>query len=142
MPEGWYLISARLNGEDVLQQGMKIEGGGAQNLEIRVSHTAARLDGNVLLGDKPAPGAYVRLEPTQENPNRGDLFKGASADQNGSFIITSIVPGTYKLKARLDEDESQIEPADRKNTETTVELKENETRTIKLNIDDDKRPPD
>jgi hypothetical protein len=136
MPEGWYLSSARLNGEDVLQHGMKIDSAGSQKLELRISHTSARLEGAVLLGDKPAVGAHLRLTPVHENPYRRDLVKGADTDQNGNFILTSIVPGTYKLSARLGEDETKNDSANRGETEVTVGLTENEIRTIKLKIDD------
>jgi protocatechuate 3,4-dioxygenase beta subunit len=135
LPEGWYLRSARLDGEDVLQHGMKIQGSAAQKLELQISHTAATLEGTMIRNEKPAIGAYIKLEPVQENPNRQDLLKGVSTDQNGHFIITSIVPGAYKVQGRLGDDESKEEPeSNHRSTEMKVELSENETKTIKLEM--------
>src|SRR5579864_7848496 len=100
----WYMHSATLNGEDVLQHGTAINGVGSQKLELHISPTAASLEGSVSMEDKPAVGASIRLVPVQENPNRGDLLKGTTTDQNGHFILSSIVPGDYKITAKFGED--------------------------------------
>jgi protocatechuate 3,4-dioxygenase beta subunit len=135
MPDGWYLNSARMDGVDVLQHGLKIEGAASHKLEVQISHTAAHLEGTVMLDDKPAIGVRVKLSPVQENPNREDLFKTVIADQNGHFIITSIVPGTYKVQANFSEDETKEDPElSRKIAETTVHLEEKEAKTINLEM--------
>jgi protocatechuate 3,4-dioxygenase beta subunit len=135
MPEGWYLNSARMDGVDVLQHGLKIEGPASHKLEIQISHTAAHLEGTVVLDDKPAIGVRVKLSPVQENPNRADLLKTVIPDQNGHFVITSIVPGTYKVEAKFAEDETKEDPElSRKTAEMTVHLGEKENQTIKLEM--------
>jgi protocatechuate 3,4-dioxygenase beta subunit len=135
LPEGWYLRSATLNGEDVLEHGTKIDGAGAEKLELQISHSAASLEGIVRMDDKPAVGASIRLAPTRENPNRGDLLKGTSTDQNGHFILTSIVPGAYKIIAKFGEDAVKESPElGRNRAEMSVELSEKESKTIKLEI--------
>jgi protocatechuate 3,4-dioxygenase beta subunit len=135
LPEGWYLRSARLNGEDGLEHGTKIEGTGPQKLELYISHTAASLEGAVSMEDKPAIGASIRLVPAEENPSRLDLHKATTTDQNGHFILTSIVPGAYKISAKFDEDGIKESPElSRKLAEMNVELSEKETKTIKLEI--------
>lgn len=135
LPEGWYLQSATLNSEDVFEHGAKIEGSGPQKLEFRISHTAASLEGTVSLENKPAIGASVRLVPVQENPKRLDLFKGTTTDQNGHFILASIVPGAYKVNAKFSEDTVKENPElARKLAETKIELSEKESKTIKLEM--------
>ncbi|HEY2394113.1 MAG TPA: carboxypeptidase-like regulatory domain-containing protein [Candidatus Angelobacter sp.] len=124
-----------MDGVDVLQHGLKIEGAASHKLEVQISHTAAHLEGTVMLDDKPAIGVRVKLSPVQENPNREDLFKTVIADQNGHFIITSIVPGTYKVQANFSEDETKEDPElSRKIAETTVHLEEKEAKTINLEM--------
>jgi hypothetical protein len=135
LPDGWYLRSARLNGEEVLEHGTKIEGAGAQKLELQISHTAASLEGTVTMEDKPAIGASIRLVPVQENPNRADLSKATNTDQNGHFVLNSIVPGAYKISAKFNEDNVKESPElARKVAEIKVELSEKESKTIKLEM--------
>ncbi|HEY2915183.1 MAG TPA: carboxypeptidase-like regulatory domain-containing protein [Candidatus Angelobacter sp.] len=135
LPEGWYLHSARLDGEDVLQHGMKIQGAAPQKLELQISHTAASLTGTVSMEEKLVIGAAVKLVPINDNPYRGDLVKSTNTDQNGHFVLASIVPGAYKVIAKPGNDETQesTEP-DHKKVEINVELHESEARAIKLEI--------
>jgi len=135
LPEGWYLQSATLNGEDVFEHGAKIEGSGPQKLELRISHTAASLEATIYIEDKPAIGVTVKLAPVQKNPNRNDLDKVTTTDQNGHFILTSIVPGAYKVNAKFSEDTVKENPElAQKLAEANIELSEKESRTIKMEM--------
>ena len=135
LPEGWYVHSATLNGEDMFEHGAKIEGAGPQKLEFRINHTAASLEGIVRIEDKPAIGATVKLAPVQDNPNRKDLNKVTTTDQNGHFILTSIVPGAYKVNAKFSEDTVKENPElAQKVAEAKIELSEKESRTIKMEM--------
>ena len=70
MPEGWYLRSAFLGKQNVLQDGLNLsDSDPRESLELTLTPTAGRIEGTVLRGDDPAYGAVVRIFPEPANPN-------------------------------------------------------------------------
>jgi hypothetical protein len=69
------------------------------SLDIVISPNGASVDGAISKDQQPFPGATVALVP--DPPHRGEkrLFKSATADQNGHFVLQGIVPGDYKVFA-------------------------------------------
>jgi Carboxypeptidase regulatory-like domain len=49
----------------------------------------------------PIAGAQVRIRPDPETPYNRGLSKSASSDQNGHFRINDLVPGKYRVTAKL-----------------------------------------
>lgn len=133
LPEGWYLRSASFGSQNVLEDGLQpAEVGTDELLNVTVSPGAAHLDGIVLKGDHPVSAAQVRLFPEPLNPHRTDLFRTASTDENGHFVIKNVVPGKYRAVAFLSEndDDSAISPS----VGTSIVLAESESKTVRLSL--------
>lgn len=100
MPEECYLKSARVAGDDVLDDGLKVVSGQAGgSLEIVMSSAGGRVDGGVTKEGLPFGGANVVLVPEGSKRGQTRLFKLATSDQYGGFVIRGIAPGDYKLFA-------------------------------------------
>jgi len=101
LPEGSYVRSARMGGQEVLDNGLDLtQSEGSVKLEITLSPKAGVIEGVVQGKDKkPAPGAWVTLVPEPARPELRYLYKSASSDQNGRFGIKGVAPGDYKLYA-------------------------------------------
>ena len=75
LEQGWYVKSARMGAEDVLQKGLEVErGSSGGTLEIVLSAASAQLEGTVTEHDKPVAGAQVRVKPDPETPYNRILF--------------------------------------------------------------------
>jgi len=58
------------------------------------------IEGRVFDEDKkPATNAKVVLVPDSSRRKRGDLYKNASADDQGRYRLSGLAPGTYKVFA-------------------------------------------
>jgi hypothetical protein len=102
LPAGYYLKSASLSGQDVLDSGLTIAGGTAK-LELVVSPAGAQVEGVVAdAKQEPAKAATVVLVPEAARQYRRALFKTASTDQNGHYSIQGIAPGDYTIYAFED----------------------------------------
>jgi 5-hydroxyisourate hydrolase-like protein (transthyretin family) len=99
-PEDYYLKSARVAGDDVLEEGLKVASGTAGGpLEIVMSSQGGRVEGAVLKDGLPFSGAHVVLAPEASRRSQTRLFKAATSDQYGHFELRGIAPGDYKLFA-------------------------------------------
>jgi hypothetical protein len=67
-------------------------------MEVVISRSVGQVDG-VIADDRgqPVPGVQSVLVP--DNRGRVDLYKTATTDQGGRFVIRGITPGDYKLFA-------------------------------------------
>jgi hypothetical protein len=63
----WYVKSARLGSDDVLEHGLEVEKGTGGTLEIVISAARTQMEGSVMQDDKPAVGARVRIVAEPEN---------------------------------------------------------------------------
>jgi hypothetical protein len=110
LPDGWYLRSAVLGNQNILNDGLRLaEADAKQSLEITVGLGAGKVQGVVLepeYGD-PVPNALVKLFPDPPNPHRADLFHTAPTDQDGRFFIKNIVPGRYRVLAIMGKSGSE-----------------------------------
>ncbi len=98
---GWFLKSARLGPDDILNEGLHVEresSGGT--ISIVISSTGAQLEGSVTEADKPVLGAHVRISPDPQTAYNGLRWKTTTTDQNGHFVIPGIAPGKYRVVAR------------------------------------------
>jgi protocatechuate 3,4-dioxygenase beta subunit len=132
--QGWYVKSARLGAEDVLQKGLEAERGPSSGaLEIVLSSGSAQLDGAVTENDKPIAGAEVRVKPDPETPYNRMRSKSASTDQNGHFVFATVPPGKYRVTARLPS--ASAETPGSSSEPKTVTLREREHQAVQLTID-------
>ena len=100
LPAGSYLKSMRVGGVDVLDSSLDWGGSDSRTLEAVISAKAAVLEGVVQDEDgKPAPGSTVTLVPVPPRFGHARLYPSVTADQQGRFRFPSVTPGTYKVYA-------------------------------------------
>jgi len=100
LPENYFLKSARLDGIDVLTAGVTVDTKQSLGLlDIMVSANGASVDGVISKDQQPFSGATVALVP--DPPHRGErrLFKSATTDHTGHFLLQGLPPGDYKVFA-------------------------------------------
>jgi 5-hydroxyisourate hydrolase-like protein (transthyretin family) len=105
LPEGFYVKAIRSGDADVLASGLDLTNGAGADLEVVLSPKAGQLSGVVQNSktQQPAPGAFVVLIPQEkERRDQQSYYKTTTTDQTGSFILKSLVPGTYKAFAWED----------------------------------------
>lgn len=102
LPAGYYLKSARLGNQDVLESGLTIVGGTAK-LDLVVSPAGGQVEGVVTdAKQQPAKAATVVLIPEVRRQSRLSLFQTTNTDQNGHYSIQGIAPGDYTIYAFED----------------------------------------
>lgn len=101
LPDNCYLKSVRFGTEDVTESGIDVTQGAAGKLELVVSNAGGQVSGTVTGGadQKPVSGATVVLVPEGTRRKIQSYFKQATTDQTGSYRLTGIAPGEYKLFA-------------------------------------------
>jgi hypothetical protein len=98
LPKGTYWKAARLAGQVVDPDSVSFLPG--TKLEILLGKASAELKGVVLGTDeKPLAGAAVVLIPES---SRDALYREATSDYDGTFLIKGIAPGRYKALAWED----------------------------------------
>jgi protocatechuate 3,4-dioxygenase beta subunit len=133
LEQGWYVRSARLGGEDVLQKGLQVEKGSVSGtLEIVLSSAAAQLEGAVTEHDKPVAGAQVRVKPEPETTYNRIRSTSTTTDQNGHFIFKTLPPGKYRVVAKLPSASS--ETPETASEPKTVTLGEHDHQTLELTL--------
>ena len=140
LPPNYFVKSARMGTLDVLENGVRIGGGGSIGaLDVRLSATAAQLDGNVTdsLG-KAACGGEVVLIPEGARRTRGEKYPSAGIDLSGHFAIHGIATGDYRAFAwNNPQAVAYREPAVWESIEgfgTRVHLDEGDKQTLKLQL--------
>jgi hypothetical protein len=100
LPEGYYLKSVRWGDQEVGDTGFQVASGAAGNLRLLLAPGAATIAGSVRGGsDQPVPGAVVTLVPDSRYSGWRELYRYATAGDNGEFRFAGLRPGTYKIHA-------------------------------------------
>jgi hypothetical protein len=138
LPVDFYVKSARLGEQDVLDTAFDFTPGVTGVLTLVLSPNGAQIEGSVANAkDEPAIGAKVTLIPNGANrsPTR---YKTAGTDQNGHFIIKGVAPGEYKIYAWEDiEEGAQEDPDFMKPHESdgqSVSIKEKAHESVQLKL--------
>jgi len=132
LEDGWYVKSARLGSDDILEKGLELESGGSGGrFEVIVSSASAQLEGSVRDDDGAVIGARVRVAPDPETAYNRFRSQSATTDQTGHFSLAGLAPGTYRVFAR-----SPISPesSPRKSEPQIVTLSEGDHKTVQLTI--------
>jgi hypothetical protein len=113
LPHNQYLASARLGNVDVLEGGIDLTADPVRRpLDIRVGLNGREISGIVEgAGGEPAVSALVTLVPEGQSKVR-HLYRLARTDIDGSFSLTGVAPGRYRLYAW-----EEIEPGAYQSTE-------------------------
>jgi hypothetical protein len=99
MPARFYVASVNA-GDDVLRDGLRVNGGAPSSIDIVIADGAGRIEGVVRnrLG-AIVPDARVVLAPPANRRGRLTSFPTALANGSGGFVIDRIPPGDYRLLA-------------------------------------------
>ncbi|HYL12056.1 MAG TPA: carboxypeptidase regulatory-like domain-containing protein [Terriglobales bacterium] len=97
----WYVKSARLGPDDILEKGLQVEkGASGGRIEVVVSSASAQVEGAVTDGDQAMIGAHVRIMPDPDTPYNRFRSRSATTDQTGHFLMAGLAPGKYRVSAR------------------------------------------
>jgi len=134
LPESTYLKTVKLAGQVVDPNNVSLTSGA--KLEILLGKASAELKGVVMGADKkPVAGAIVVLLPES---GRDTLYRTATSDHDGTFVIKSVVPGRYRALAWEDlepdafRDPEVVKPAEGQAAQ--VELEENGRSEVTLKV--------
>jgi len=96
----YYMKSARFGRNDVLGRSLIVaDAAPSTPLDILISPSTARVEGAITDEQlRPIAGVEAVLIP-EGNRDRTELFRAATTNPNGRFIINNVEPGDYKLFA-------------------------------------------
>jgi hypothetical protein len=98
LPPNTYVKAVKLNGQGVDPESLSFSAGA--KLEVLLGKASAELKGVVLRTDeKPFAGAIVALIPES---GRDALYRTATSDHDGTFLVKGLAPGRYKALAWED----------------------------------------
>jgi len=92
-----FLKEVRFEGADALNTPLRYSGASNAGLDVTIATGGGRIDG--ILSDarsQPVPSTRVVIVP-ERSRYRSDLYKVATTDQNGRFLLSGVAPGDYKI---------------------------------------------
>ncbi|HET9132357.1 MAG TPA: carboxypeptidase regulatory-like domain-containing protein, partial [Terriglobia bacterium] len=93
-----YVLAVQEADHDILSEGIRIVGD--TSIHVVIGTSGGTVKGiTVNSVSKVVAGGIVALIPDEPNRTRGHLYRTATSDQNGEFVIQSIAPGAYHLYA-------------------------------------------
>jgi hypothetical protein len=99
LPPNAYIADVQVGETSVYDNGFDV-GNISGTIEMKVLTNGGRIQGSVLdAAKKPVGYAVVALVPEQSRRQNTSLYKVLISDLQGSFTITGIAPGEYKLFA-------------------------------------------
>lgn len=135
LPEGYYLKTT--GAADPAEIAVTITRGKAfAPLDLTLSSSVARLDGDVSTSDRPTPGASVLLIPEGNRVQESRYYRQSNTNQSGRFSMRNLIPGDYKIIAFEDIDRGAplnpdfLEPFEQR--AESVHLTENGSLTLHL----------
>jgi protocatechuate 3,4-dioxygenase beta subunit len=90
----------RMSSDSGAIEGHTLNVTAATSLTVTLSLAAGstNVEGFARRAGKPSPGAMIVLVPKDPESNR-DLFRRDQSDQDGSFSLRSVIPGSYTIVA-------------------------------------------
>jgi hypothetical protein len=99
LPPTAYVADVKIGGTTVFDSGFDVNSQTAE-IQVLVNTHGAKIQGRVLdAAQKPFASARVTLVPRETRRQNTQLYRVASADVLGNFIINGVAPGDYKLFA-------------------------------------------
>jgi hypothetical protein len=100
IPPNTYVKSIRLSQLDLMADVFRIPTQVSGQVEIVIGADAATIVGKVV-NDRQETSSNVKVALVPDGPlrRRGDLYKSTATDGSGSFRITGVAPGDYRLFA-------------------------------------------
>jgi hypothetical protein len=95
-----YVADVRQGGRSVFDTGIDVGTDPLNAIQVLVRDDGTTVQGVALDADKrPLPRASVVLIPPENRRQNRQLYRAVTADERGSFTITGVIPGSYKLFA-------------------------------------------
>jgi hypothetical protein len=142
LPQGTYIKSIRISGQDVTRQLLDLTSGAAGNLDVVLGNKPAAISGTITKATTESLPGLVILVPeggAPVQPEYGPVPGGpleASVDQNGAFSVANVPPGEYRVYAFEEFDRTEgYDPAYLKKFESSsekIKLGEGDTKTLSL----------
>ncbi len=131
-----FVKSITFNGVDIRLSGLDLRNGGAGQVSIVLSPKVASLNGRVQLADGAEPGTILAYQEPYNPKGFGAKIFRASVQTDGSFTLSNLAPGSYKLFA-VEEANSKLmnDPewqAAQASEAVTVELGESATKSVSM----------
>jgi protocatechuate 3,4-dioxygenase beta subunit len=101
-PANTFVQSIRFGGQDVLRDGLHLDGATNETLEIVINSNAGRIEGDVTADRQKFPNATVVLVPSSSLRRQTNLYQTVQSNAEGHFTFESLSPGTYKVFAWED----------------------------------------
>jgi protocatechuate 3,4-dioxygenase beta subunit len=136
LAEGWFLESAHMGNEDVLENGVQVENGAAKGaLDLVVSNDGAQIEGMVTDSEKDQPiaGAVVRAQFDPATDYAWMSERTATTDQNGHYLLKDVPPHKYNVTAKMPK--TSAGAAMVKSAAVPVTLKERDHRELDFKLE-------
>jgi len=104
LDQGWFVKSAHLGNEDVLQNGVQVEGGAVKgSLDIVISSDSGQIEGTLSDSEQnqPLAGVQIKAKPEPATDFNYMRNKTVTSDQNGHYLLKDLPPGKYKVTAKM-----------------------------------------
>jgi hypothetical protein len=93
-----YVKSARFGQQDVLAQGLTLEGTPKEALVVTLERATAEVRGNVV-SNSSAPVSAADVKLISQGEDSRYFARSASTDRNGDFEFAGVPPGSYDVVA-------------------------------------------
>ena len=136
---GTYLSAVRFGQQDFLDKDLDLTTGASGELEITLRYGTGELTGSIQFPDTSNghPTGSVVLIST-DNRSENPHIESTSTNQDGSFSIKDITPGTYRAYAFEEITHSSLQNPDVRAQLTSlgkeVKIQENGTQQIQLTL--------
>jgi hypothetical protein len=97
-PRAYSVMQISADGKATAGHILNVPAGASMTLTFSLAGGAVNIEGVAKRAGKPASGAMVVLVPKDPEANR-ELFRRDQSDQDGTFLLSSIIPGTYTIVA-------------------------------------------
>ncbi len=97
-PKQYSVVRISSTGSDTAGHILNVTAGSSLAVSFSLVAGAVNVEGFAKRAGKAAPGAMVVLVPKDPESHR-DLFRRDQSDQDGSFSLRSVVPGSYTIVA-------------------------------------------
>lgn len=94
-----YVKSMTVNGQDIRRGGLDLRNGSSGEIAIVLSPKVASLNGRVQLAEGAEAGTIVAYPEPYEPRGAGVKILRASVQSDGSFTLSNLSPGAYRLFA-------------------------------------------
>ncbi len=97
-PKEFSVVRISTPGSDTAGHSLNVTAGAALTVSLSLVGGSVSVEGFAKRAGKALPGAMVVLVPKDPDAHR-DLFRRDQSDQDGSFSLRSVIPGTYTIVA-------------------------------------------